>query len=77
MYQAWAALTVASIVSLTSLVSSFDDGVEWSREQKWTVAVTAISLVFGFFAFCFHLVKKEMFAATHYEHATVSALGIE
>ena len=68
----WAALFVASIVSLTSLISEFEDDVDWSKEQKWAVSVTSISLALAFFAFCFRLMKQEMFTGTNWEHGTVS-----
>lgn len=66
----WAALTVASIVSLSSLTSSFEDG-DWSRDMKWTVSVTAISLALAFFSFLLRFLKKDMFSGTHWEHGAV------
>lgn len=68
----WAALFVASVVGLTSLLSEFDDNVDWSKEQKWAVSVTSVSLGLAFFSFFFRLTKQEMFTGTLWEHGTVS-----
>jgi hypothetical protein len=71
--QYWAALTAFSVVSLTSLTNSFDDeGEDWTREQKWAVSATAISLCLGAFSFLLSMFKREMFASTHMEHGAVS-----
>jgi hypothetical protein len=47
----WISVLTSSVVALISLISVLDDrnDVSWSREERWAVSVTAISLVFSFF----------------------------
>jgi hypothetical protein len=78
-FQYWAALTVCSLVSLVSLTNDFeeDSHKDWSREQRWVVSVSIISLVLSAAACFLHLGFKQIFAGTKVELSTVSSRRLE
>jgi hypothetical protein len=72
-FQYWAAATVFSLVSLTSLTNKIDDDIEnWEREQRWALSVTVISLAFSAISCFLHMGWGDRFAGTPMELGVVS-----
>lgn len=69
----WAALTVFSIVSLSSMTNFFEDGKDLAREQKWAVTVASVSLILAVFSFFLRMFMTKMFTETYMEHGAVSS----
>ncbi|KAG7348166.1 hypothetical protein IV203_016871 [Nitzschia inconspicua] len=69
--QYWAALTVFSIVSLSSMTNFFDDNQDLEREQKWSISVASVSLILAVLSFFLRMLMTKMFAEKFMEHGAV------
>ena len=62
----WSSLTVASIVSLTSLLTILGGPNNWDGSE-WVISATMISLLLSGFAYCGHVFIHDQFAGTRFE----------
>jgi hypothetical protein len=76
-FPSWLALMVFSIICLASMVSQSSPGeaAEGRRsEEKWAIAITAISVCISFAAVCCYLCVRSLFIAQVPEVAMVRTL---
>jgi hypothetical protein len=71
-FKYWAAATVFSLVSLTSLTNKLDDdNNNWESEQRWALSVTVISFAFSTISCFLHMGLGDRFAGSLMELGAV------
>ena len=62
----WSALTVASVVSLTSLLTIVGGPSSWDGNE-WVISATVVSLLMSGFGYTAHVLIHDKFAGTRFE----------